>query len=345
MSMKMRKTGLLVGTGRLAVVVLLAACMLTSANAADAVDIRTNAVKVLMIGNSFTASVMRETPNMAKAAGLKLDIVQCGIGGCSLERHWSNVERAGNADFKPYSIGACLSSDADRKFPKRANVTDMLSAEKWDIVTIQQASPKSAFYATYQPYADKLVAKIRELAPQAKIVVQETWSYSPYHYLLAKWKMSSKEMYESLKSAYAKLAAKHGLDTIPTGDAVQLFRDRLPVDFGRLLTPAEIAALKKPTTIDLHGDVVGSSAWRQGRKGKQKDWAETRLRNDFAHLNARGHYLQACVWLGFIFGVDPTTFTYRPESLLEKDARLMRECARDAIRASARLRDSASKDI
>lgn len=319
--------------------------LVLAAFAAGAADIRTNAVKVLMIGNSFTASVMRETPNMAKAAGLRLDIVQCGIGGCPLERHWANVEKAGEADFKPYFIDARLSSDMGRVFPKRANVTDMLSAEKWDIVTIQQASAKSAFYDTYQPYADKLVAKIRELAPQARIVVQETWSYSPYHKRLAEWKMSSKEMYESLRGAYAKLAAKHGLDTIPTGDAVQLFRDRLPVDFGRLLTPAEIAALKKPTAIDLHGDVVGSSAWRQGRKEKQKDWAETKLRNDFAHLNARGHYLQACVWLGFIFGVDPTTFTYRPESLPEEDAKLMRECARDALKASGRLRDSASKKI
>jgi len=52
-------------------------------------------VKVLMIGNSFTDSVMRETPNLAKAAGLKLDIVQCGIGGCPLDKHWRNVEKAG----------------------------------------------------------------------------------------------------------------------------------------------------------------------------------------------------------------------------------------------------------
>ena len=127
--------------------------LVLAAFAAGAADIRTNAVKVLMIGNSFTASVMRETPNMAKAAGLRLDIVQCGIGGCPLERHWSNVEKSGEADFKPYFIDARLSSDTGRVFPKRANVTDMLSADKWDIVTIQQASAKSAFYDTYEPYA------------------------------------------------------------------------------------------------------------------------------------------------------------------------------------------------
>jgi len=58
-------------------------------------------------------------------------------------------------------------------------------------------------------------------------------------------------------------------------------------------------------------------------------------RTDFAHLNARGHYLQACVWLGFLFKVDPVTFSYRPESLSESDAKLMRECARDALKSAS----------
>ena len=288
-------------------------------------------LKVLMIGNSFTESVMRETPNLAKAAGLRLDIVQCYIGGCPLDKHWANVEKAGDKSFKPYRISASFASDPKRKFPRTANVTEMLVAEKWDIVTIQQASGKSIFYETYQPYANDLIAKIRELAPQAEIVVQETWSYSPYDTRLKKWKMTPKTMYEALKKAYAQLAEKHRLRTIPTGDAVQLFRERLPVDYGTLLTHAEIKALKEPATIDFHGDVVGSSAWKQGRKGSGKGLEEVKLRTDFPHLNERGHYLQACVWVGFLFGVDPTTFTYRPESLPEADAKLMRECARDAL--------------
>ena len=291
-------------------------------------------LKVLMIGNSFSESVMRETPNLAKAEGLRLDIVQCGIGGCPLEKHWGNVERANDKDFRPYGISTSFASDPSRQFPKRANVTDMLVAEKWDVVTIQQASSRSAFYDTYQPYADKLIAKIRELAPQAEIVIQETWSYSPYDRRLEQWKMTPREMYESLKKAYAQLAGKHGLRMIPTGDAVQLFRDRLPVDYGNVLTKEEIAALKQPATIDFHGDVVGASFWGKGRKGKQKDADEVKLRCDPSHLNARGHYLQACVWAGFLFGVDPTTFTYRPESLPETDAKLMRECARDALKAT-----------
>lgn len=288
-------------------------------------------LKVLMIGNSFTASVMRETPKLAKAAGVTLDIVQCGIGGCPLERHWANVEKAGDKSFKPYGISWNYASDPKKTFPRRANVTDMLVADRWDVVTIQQASGKSAFYETYQPYADNLIAKIHELAPQAEIVIQETWSYSPYDGRLAKWKMDPKGMHAALKGAYSQLAKKHGLRVIPTGDAAQLFRERLPVEYGMLLTKKEIAALKQPELIDFHGDVAGSCRWGQGRKGKQKDWQEIKLRCDFPHFNPRGHYLQACVWTAFLFKADPTTFTYRPKGLPEADAKLMRECARDAI--------------
>ena len=293
-------------------------------------------LKVLMIGNSFTGSVLFETPKLAKAEGLRLEIFQCGIPGCPLDRHWANVEKADDGNFKPYGITAKFVPGPWRKYPTSANVTDMLVAEKWDVVTIQQASGKSAFYDTYQPYADRLIAKIRELAPQAEIVVQQTWSYSPYDVRLAEWKLSPDEMYASLKKAYAQLAGKHGLRTIPTGDAVQLYRRRLPVDYGTLLTRAEIAALKQPATIDFHGDIVGSSAWRQDRKEKLENGGKVKLRNDFSHLNAKGHYLQACVWIGFLFGIDPTTFTYRPESLSESDVKLMRECARDALKAGIR---------
>ena len=314
------------------------ASLLAMAIMADSKDgVGKKPLRVLMIGNSFSESVMRETPKLAAASGFVLDIAQAGIGGCPLDKHWTNVVKSTDAEFKPYGFHYSYGSLKDQsqapiaKLGKRTNIPQALAAEKWDVVTIQQASGKSPFYETYQPYADNLIAKIRELAPQAEVVIQETWSYSPYDGRLANWKLDPKGMHTALKGAYSQLAKKHNLRVIPTGDAVQLFRERLPVDYGTLLTKTEIAALKQPETIDFHGDVAGSSAWKKGRKGKQKDWDEIKLRTDFPHFNSRGHYLQACVWTAFLFKADPTAFTYRPDGLPESDAKLMRECARDAI--------------
>ena len=53
-----------------------------------------------------------------------------------------------------------------------------------------------------------------------------------------------------------------------------------------------------------------------------------------AWLNERGEYLQALVWLGFLFGVDPCGVAYVSPHVGDADARFLRECARDALAAA-----------
>lgn len=283
-------------------------------------------LKVLMIGNSFSICVLKEMPRCAESAGETLDLASLYIGGCPLDKHWSNIEKAGDPEFKPYKFDysyASATNAADApvsKLGKNTNIPQALTADRWDVVTIQQASPKSPFPETYQPYADKLIAKIRELAPQAEIVIQETWSYSPYNKHLDKWKMTPETMHAAIKAAYGQLAAKYKLRTIPTGDAVQLYRRRLPVKYGTLLSAAERGALKMPALIDFHGDVVGNSSWRKGT-----------LHMDSIHLNNGGHYLQACTWLATLFGTDVTKLRYAPKDLSPEKAALMRSCAAEAV--------------
>ena len=126
-------------------------------------------LKVLMIGNSFTCSAMRQTPAIAKALGCELDIANLSIGGCPLSKHWANVEKAAtDPEFRPYNVQMSWTSCEAKNAPIRkimkgssANIPQALAADKWDIVTIQQASGQSAFYKTYQPYADSLIAKIK----------------------------------------------------------------------------------------------------------------------------------------------------------------------------------------
>ncbi|MBQ3748122.1 MAG: DUF4886 domain-containing protein, partial [Kiritimatiellae bacterium] len=128
-------------------------------------------LKVLMIGNSFSICNLWQMPQVAESMGKKLDIVSLYIGGCSLERHWNNVAAAStNATFKPYRFDRI--TYGKHVVEKGAvNIPDALLMDKWDVVTVQQCSHKSWDKASYHPWGDNLVAKIRELAPQAKIVV------------------------------------------------------------------------------------------------------------------------------------------------------------------------------
>ena len=309
---------------------IIGAAVMTMASSAFAKQL-----KVLMVGNSFSVCVLREMPQCAADAGVVLDLASLFIGGCPLERHWKNVEQSKDESFKPYSFSYNYASVKNKedapvaRLGRKTNIPQALKADKWDVVTIQQASPKSPFPETYEPFAKNLIATIREHAPQAEIVIQQTWSYTPYAGFLARNKMTPKTMYTAIEAAYAKLAERYGLRTIPTGCAVDMYRDRLPVKYGNVLTKAEIAAIAKPGLVDFHGDPVGSSKWSKGRK-KQVDPGKVMLRIDASHLNREGHYLQACTWLAALFRYDVTKLKYAPEWLAPERAALMRACAAEA---------------
>ena len=315
--------------------VLLVAMVALGTLAGDA-----KALKVLMIGNSFTCSAMRQTPAIAKALDCELDVANLSIGGCPLSKHWANVEKAAtDSEFRPYNVQISWTSCDAKNAPIRkvmkgssANIPQVLAADKWDIVTIQQASGQSAFYKTYQPYADNLIAKIRELAPQAEIRIQETWSYSPYDGRLNVWKMTPDTMYEALHESYQTLAKKHNLKIIPTATAVQEFRKRLPVKYAKVLTKKEVWSLQQPEVPEFYGDVCGKAYWGKGNKWN-KDADQIKLRMDPSHLNPEGEYLQGCVWVESLFGKDVTGCVYTMKGLSEARAKLMRACAHDIVSA------------
>ena len=264
-------------------------------------------LKVLTIGNSFSICLLKQLPQCAAAApDCTLDLCSLYIGGCSLERHWNNVVASTNKAFRPYKVNwsyASVANKADAPVAKavvdgKANIPEMLTADKWDVVTIQQASHFSWVPESYHPFGDNLVATIRKLAPQAKIMVQQTWSYTPYDGRLKKWGIDPATMHAKLKDAYAAFAKPYKFEIIPTGDAVQHFRKAMPSPDG------------------ITGDPCGQP------KGKDK-----------FHLNREGEYLQACVWLGALFDYDPTKLSYRPDFLSEERAVQMRASAKAALDA------------
>ena len=183
-------------------------------------------LKVLMIGNSFSRCNLGEMPHVAAAMGRRLDLASLFIGGCSLARHWTNVVVAStNATARMYRFDRTLDG---RKtvVDGRINIQEALALDTWDVVTLQQASHLSWKPESYEPFAGLLVAKIRALAPRAKILLHETWSYPPWDKRLAKFGFDQKEMYARLHAAYGAMAAKYGFDVIPVGTAAEYIPNR-----------------------------------------------------------------------------------------------------------------------
>ena len=289
---------------RLASLVLLSAALGCSTSKQEE-----QGTKVLMIGNSFSICLMEHLPQVAADLGVELDLASLYIGGCSLERHWGNVTNDLDKSFKPYGFERNRFGECEEGM---ANICDVLRMEKWDIVTIQQASHLSWVPESYHPYGDRLIAKIRELAPQAMIYVQETWSYTPWDKRLAKWGIDQNEMYAKLHGAYADFVRPYGFPLIPFGTAVQEWRRRLPVKY---------------TENSLGGDVVGGGGQEERDHFKRDANGKWVPNCDVFHLGRKGQYFQALVWAKTLFGVDLKDLKYKPDFVSESDAKLMREIA------------------
>jgi hypothetical protein len=281
-------------------------------------------LKVLMIGNSFSICVLNYAPKIASELGCKLDMASLYIGGCSLMTHSAHISAGPYETHRPYLVTWHYDSLEDQKDvpfasilggddKNRGNIPQMLAADKWDIVTIQQASHDSWRPETFHPWADLVIDAVRKYAPQAEIRIQQTWSYCNADgriYNRAEggpgtWGIDQKGMYDKLTKNYGRLAAEKGFRVIPTGKAVQLYRERVP------------AAAADPGL-----DVVGNLT-----KGEDGAYA-----GDSIHLNKDGEYLQACVWVESLFGVDVRKLKSVPEDLKTKDnAALLRECAHGAV--------------
>ena len=276
-------------------------------------------LKVLMIGNSFSNSVKQYLPKVTESAKKHTLILgSASIGGCSLQKHCAHIDKE-QKDPKFNAYRFTMTGEKERK----SSITESLKYKKWDIVTIQQVSHQSYKKEMTREYAAKLIAYIRKLAPQAEIVIHQTWAYRldnpKFH--SAKAPLTQEQMYNGLVENYNELAKTHKLRIIPVGTAVQLYRKNLPVKEVKY-TQEDIKALKRPAVLDLTGgDLVGWMRWL--KPGDKEPY------NDRAHLSKEGAFMQACVWYMFLF--DEPASSIKMQFKQAKNQPLMLKCAEEAL--------------
>ncbi|MCQ2397030.1 MAG: DUF4886 domain-containing protein [Lentisphaeria bacterium] len=288
-------------------------------------------IKMLNVGNSFTWSLEPYFRDMVAAEG-KHGLVQwhCSMGGCELSRHWSYVERFEKSGERIYTWETLKDGTA-----VMISLKEALLKEKWDIVTIQQASHESWREDTYQPYGAKLIEDIRQYAPQAQIVVQQTWAYrADCPRLTKEWKITQQEMYDKLTEAYKRFCREMGLPRIPVGDAVQLARQQQAQPEETVDPENAWSDVKYPDNVSEPWQFVGGINWY--KDPKTGEYVKGR---DFIHLNARGRYLQALVWYGYFFGENPAEVKYLPDDLKieASDAEFLREIASEVLKNTPKL--------
>ena len=138
---------------------------------------RDTTLRVLCIGNSFSLDGSTLLPQLLVDAGVstrKFQIYAAVYAGASLE-YWDNM-RATDAPLPYiYNMGGSLFRLENKQWTLRT----LLQNQPWDVVVIQQASPKSNLHNSYQPYMSRLNEYIHQecLNKQVRVAWQLTWSY------------------------------------------------------------------------------------------------------------------------------------------------------------------------
>ena len=281
-------------------------------------------VKLLTIGNSFSANATHYLGDLAKAGGHTLIHQPLVIGGASFQVH---AEKAQKHEADPMDKAGLYTSGR--------GLRENLELQKWDYVTIQQASIKSHDFATYQPSAGWLRDYVAEHAPQAKLMVHETWEYRKDDPRFTKPSgavgepKTQEDMYTGLRSAYDKIAAEFHARIIPTGDAFHL-ADTDPSWAYQIDTTFDPKTAKQPALPNQTHSLHVGWQWKKQKDGK------TTLGMDGHHASMAGEYLGACVWYVVLFGESAVGSSFLPKGLDPKDALFLQETAHRAVIARAK---------
>ena len=212
-------------------------------------------MKILCIGNSFSEDAASYLSRAAANQGIEIHVENLYIGGCPLERHYNNMlsgEKAYELEINGNNTN------------EKVSLSESLEKEKWDIVTIQQASHFSAFYSTYQPYASELVKFIREKQPEAKVYIHQTWAYEENSQRLADNGFAArKEMFAKIKESYRLAAEECAVDgMIPSGQVfenmaakgIKCHRDTFHASLGAGRYALALTWIKALTGADINGN-------------------------------------------------------------------------------------------
>lgn len=259
-------------------------------------------LKILAVGNSFSVNALRYFEEIVKAAGDQVVVGHAMIGGCDFERHVRHADafekNPDDPEGRPY-------------MGKKRSLQEMLRAEAWQYVTIQQVSHKAPLPESYQPAADQLIAYIRKYAPQAEIVVHQTWAYRDDYPVGSKGFVSTEDMYRRVSAAYRAFCAEKGLRMIPSGDAMEAARHA--PEWGKFEPDKEFdpATARHPQLPqNERRSLHGGYRWRKDAKS-----GKYILGWDKFHANATGEYLLGCVWYEFFFKRSVVGNSFKPENV------------------------------
>ena len=258
-------------------------------------------VKILAIGNSFSVDAVEQNLHeLAAAEGISTIIGNMYIGGCTLQRHVQNAR-----DNSPAYAYRKIGIDGVKTNRKKTTLVEALTDEKWDYVSVQQASGYSGQYETYEASLPELLAFLRAHLPATtKIVFHQTWAYAATskHRHFVHYNNDQQRMYRAIVKASRRAVRQYKFHAvIPSGTAIQ----------------------------NARGTSLGSDLTRDG----------------YHLDKVVGRYIAACVWFETLFGRTVVGNTYAPQAMNAHERSLAQVAAHAACQKPYRVSKIKQKKV
>ena len=252
-------------------------------------------VRILAIGNSFSQDAVEQyLHELAEAEGISTIIGNMFIGGCSLERHVKNAR-----DNAPAYAYRKIGTDGKKREKGKMSLEAVLADEAWDYVSLQQASPFSGMYETYEASLPELIEYVKARLPKkTKLMLHQTWAYASTskHSGFKNYNCNQLTMYQAITDAVKKAAKVNKIKiVIPSGTAIQNARTSF----------------------------IGDHLNRDGHHLDVKI----------------GRYTAACTWFECIFKHNVVGNPYGPEGLDEARKAVAQKAAHAAVKRPYKITD------
>ena len=270
-------------------------CMCILLLLAGGVYAQQKTVRILAIGNSFSQDAVEQyLHELAEAEGISTIIGNMFIGGCSLERHVKNAR-----DNAPAYAYRKIGTDGKKREKGKMSLETVLADEDWDYVSLQQASPFSGMYETYEASLPELIEYVKARLPKkTKLMLHQTWAYASTsrHSGFKNYNCNQLTMYQAIADAVKKAAKANKIKiVIPSGTAIQNAR------------------------TSFIGDHLNLDGYHLDVK--------------------IGRYTAACTWFERIFKHDVVGNPYTPEGLDEARKAVAQKAAHAAVKHPYKVTD------
>lgn len=178
------------------------------------------ALKVLLIGNSFSQDTCYLSYQAAKAMGIEnVKIGNLYIGAGSISDHIYKHKHGATAELQTTTDGKWVKASA--------TLETAVTSDNWDYIIIQQVSPLSGEASSFES-ANALVDIIEPLCPSARLAWNMTWAYQSTFNdsRFDRYDRDQGKMYQAIVSAtQSKIVTNDRIEIIvPIGTVIQNVR-------------------------------------------------------------------------------------------------------------------------